>query len=175
MCHLQSSHAISIPKKHLWAVNTSLILGGSQWFFAMHRCILFILSAFMAMTSHADGFLLTPKFRYFLNQMRDTQPHNEFITRWDFGNRYDTNRISYTYMKGKSPSTKVLIWSFARDFRDEISLWRIRTRRFVNWSPFTPGRWNGRIRIFIIVFFVKLMLISDNLCDLTISQEENYP
>lgn len=56
----------------------------------------------MAIKSPVDGFLFTPKFRYFLNQMRDTQPNNEFITRWDFANQYDTNRITYTYYKGKS-------------------------------------------------------------------------
>lgn len=97
------------------------------WIVAMHRWLMLILSAFMAV-SHADGFLFTPKFRYFLNQMRQTQPHNEFITRWDFANRFNGNRITYTHVKGKFCNDKrpghsdVLISRiFNHDFRDEMS------------------------------------------------------
>lgn len=48
--------------------------------------------------SDINGFLLTPKFRYFLNQMREKQPNHEFVTRWDFADRYATN--GFTYNKG---------------------------------------------------------------------------
>lgn len=74
----------------------------------MDRCIWFIVISALVAVSHVNGFLFTPKFRLFLNQMRETQPNHEFIKRWDFGDRQATNH--YTPNKGMFESSYSLIF-----------------------------------------------------------------
>lgn len=40
-----------------------------------------------------NGFLFTPKFQIFLNQMRESGAHKEFVVQWDFNKQ---NGFSHT-------------------------------------------------------------------------------
>lgn len=49
-----------------------------------------------------NGFLFTPKFQIFLNHMRETGAHKEFVVSWDFNKHNNLNGFSYaTNQNGK--------------------------------------------------------------------------
>lgn len=44
------------------------------------------------------GFLFTPKFQIFLNQLRQNQAYQQFVVNWDFNNSYNSvNNNGFSY------------------------------------------------------------------------------
>lgn len=43
------------------------------------------------------GFLFTPKFQIFLNQLRQNQANQQFVVNWDFNNNYSLNKNGFSY------------------------------------------------------------------------------
>lgn len=44
------------------------------------------------------GFLFTPKFQIFLNQLRQNQANKQFVVNWDFNKHYDNiNNNGFSY------------------------------------------------------------------------------
>lgn len=62
----------------------------------MDRWIFVTIVLVVSIQWQANGFLFTPKFQIFLNQMRESGMHQDFVVSWDFnknnGFNYATNQ-----------------------------------------------------------------------------------
>lgn len=73
----------------------------TQLKFAMHRwsIVALLLTISIKWKSYAvHGFLFTPKFQIFLNQLRQNQANQQFVVNWDFNNSYNSvNNNGFSY------------------------------------------------------------------------------
>lgn len=62
----------------------------------MEHWILITLCSIAIANHLAHGFLFTPKFQIFLNQIRENEPNHQFTTTWNLNNNVNNNGFSYT-------------------------------------------------------------------------------
>lgn len=53
-----------------------------------------------------DGFLFTPKFQIFLNQLRQNEANQQFVITWDFNNNHNSINNGFSYATNQNGELK---------------------------------------------------------------------